>query len=184
MPPDTTDQLVYFDTLARAERLQLVRHLVRNANESIYLRGPAGSGKTHFSHRLLDQLGDEIAAVWLNAAIDDMPTAVARELDLPEAVSVPLGGSSWLVSRKPDRYTLQLVGGRERSSVEKFIRINGIKPPYAIFKRQLQGRPWYSLVAGDYADRDEAVTARAALPRRLRDAGVWPRTFESINNAN
>ena len=93
-------------------------------------------------------------------------------------------GDAWLSGRKPARYTLQLVGGRERASVERFASRNNIKPPYAIFQRQLNGRPWYSLVAGDYADRDAAVAARARLPRRLQDAGIWPRTFESILNSN
>ena len=98
----------------------------------------------------------------------------------PVVVAAPTIGDAWLISREPARYTLQMVGGRERSSVERFVRRNGIKPPYAIFERDLEGSPWYSLVAGDYADRDAAVAARAQLPRRLQDSGVWPRTFESI----
>ena len=98
----------------------------------------------------------------------------------PVVVVAPTVGDPWLVSREPARYTLQMVGGRERNSLERFIRRNGIKPPYAIFERDLKGSPWYSLVAGDYADRDAAVAARAQLPRRLQNSGVWPRTFESI----
>ena len=98
----------------------------------------------------------------------------------PVVVAAPTVGDAWLSSREPARYTLQMVGGRERNSLERFIRRNGIKPPYAIFERDLEGSPWYSLVAGDYADRDAAVAARVQLPRRLQNSGVWPRTFESI----
>jgi DamX protein len=87
---------------------------------------------------------------------------------------------NWLASRKPSHYTLQLVGARDRGAIEKFIRRHGIRPPYAVFERNLKGAPWYSLVAGDYPDRAAAVAARAALPQGLEPSGVWPRTFESI----
>ena len=89
----------------------------------------------------------------------------------------------WLRSRRPAHYTLQLVGARDRASVEKFIRRFGIGQPYAIFERQLDGRPWYSLVAGDYPDRAAAVSARERLAPGLARSGVWPRTFESIQGS-
>lgn len=117
------------------------------------------------------------------------PKAVVRE-EAPSISStsptVPTpgdGGDAWLASRKSDHYTLQLVGARERGSIEKFIRDHAIAAPYAIFSRDLGGRPWYSLVAGDYPDRAAAVAARARLPARLRGRDVWPRTFESIKKA-
>jgi septal ring-binding cell division protein DamX len=90
------------------------------------------------------------------------------------------GGEAWLTSRSPDHYTLQLVGARERVSIEKFIRDHRITPPYAVFARELDGRPWYSLVVGDYPDRDAAIAARGRLPAALRAGDVWPRTFGSI----
>ncbi len=117
-----------------------------------------------------------------NVVVTPEPESQSPILE-PEPAAAPVQGDAWLTSREPDRYTLQMVGGRERASVKKFIRRNGIKPPYAIFERDLNGSPWYSLVAGDYADRDAAVAARARLPRRLHNAGVWPRTFESIFNS-
>jgi len=95
----------------------------------------------------------------------------------------PGGGEQWLKSREPGRYTLQLVGSRNRASVEKFVRDFRIEAPFAIFKRDLKGRPWYSLIAGDYPDRDAAIAARGRLPERLGRSGVWPRTFESVQKS-
>jgi len=46
--------------------------------------------------------------------------------------------------------------------------------------RKLNGADWYSLVAGDYPDRDAAIAARARMPAALAEAGIWPRTFGSI----
>ena len=92
-------------------------------------------------------------------------------------------GVAWLKARPPGRYTLQLVGSRDRGAVRKFVRDYGIEAPFAIFERDLKGKPWYSLVAGDYPDRDAAIAARARLPKRLERSGVWPRTFESIQKS-
>ena len=105
--------------------------------------------------------------------VEPKPAAVVSR---PAAVS----GSNWLKTRPPMRYTLQLVGARDRAAVQKFVRDFGISEPYAIFERDLKGKPWYSLVAGDYPNRDAAIAARARLPKRLERSGVWPRTFESI----
>ena len=93
------------------------------------------------------------------------------------------GGAGWLSSRDPKRYTLQLVGARDRAAIEKFIGDNAVAAPFAVFERTLNGAPWYSLVAGDYPDRTAAIAARERLPDRLERSGVWPRTFESIQKA-
>jgi len=95
----------------------------------------------------------------------------------------PQGGVDWLNSREPGRYTLQLVGARDPAAVRKFIGDNRLGQPYAIFERPLDGRPWYSLVAGDYPDRKAAVAARDRLPGGLAGSGAWPRTFESIQKS-
>lgn len=92
----------------------------------------------------------------------------------------PIGGSAWLRAQPDGAYTLQLVGARDRQSIFRFVRGHGIKQPYAIFERELNGKPWYSLVAGSFPDRQAAVAARARLPQSIAKTGVWPRTFASI----
>ncbi|MDJ0741536.1 MAG: SPOR domain-containing protein, partial [Gammaproteobacteria bacterium] len=90
------------------------------------------------------------------------------------------GGLAWVRARAPGRYTLQLVGARDRAAVDAFVRVHRVAQPYAIFERQLNGRPWYSLVAGDYPSRDAAVAARGRLPKALARSDIWPRTFASV----
>ncbi|HOP18339.1 MAG TPA: hypothetical protein PLX99_17145, partial [Gammaproteobacteria bacterium] len=106
MPSEQATAGTYFDTPERAERLQLLLHLVRNAGEVIYLRAPSGAGKTAFAHRLLDEIADEMATVWLYAGqVDDVPAAAADQLGLdaeqtdpwPEAVLDALNGQELLL---------------------------------------------------------------------------------------
>jgi len=111
------------------------------------------------------------------------PSRMAAAASQVSGAAAPItsgGGTAWLKSRQPRRYTLQLVGARDRARVEGYAREQGLAQPYAIFERRLDGRPWYSLVVGDYPDRAAAVVARDRLPAGIARDGVWPRTFESI----
>jgi DamX protein len=90
------------------------------------------------------------------------------------------GYETWLRAQAPGAYTLQLVGARDTDAIQKFIARHNVESPYAVFQRDLNGEPWYSLVAGVYADRDAAVAARSRLAPPLNGSGVWPRTFASI----
>jgi len=87
-------------------------------------------------------------------------------------------GQAWLQAQPSGNYTLQLVGSRDRASIDRFIRKHGLSGPYAVFSRDLNGQPWYSLVSGSFPSRDAAISARKRLPQGL--SGVWPRTFASI----
>ena len=110
------------------------------------------------------------------------PVVTAKPTVVVPAVAAPSGGDAWLKSRDPAHFTLQLVGSRDRAAVRKFVREHAISAPHAIFERDLKGKPWYSLVAGDYPDRAAAIAARERLPSSLGRSGIWPRTFGSIQN--
>ena len=102
----------------------------------------------------------------------------------PVAVAAETAGAgedeAWLKAQAPGDYTLQLVGARDTGAIAKFIARHNIQPPFAVFQRDLNGQPWFSLVAGVYPDRDAAVAARSRLAPPLNGSGVWPRTFASI----
>ena len=114
------------------------------------------------------------------AAAPTAPRSTGESATTPIAES---GGTAWLDSRPGAHYTLQLVAARDRAALEKFVRTHAIQPPHAIFVRTLNGAAWYSLVAGDYPDREAAVAARGRLAGKLSTKDVWPRTFASIRDS-
>lgn len=126
----------------------------------------------------------QVARVPAPVETREVPAAPAPVVAPKPAVVVsrpaPVNGGDWLKTRTASNYTLQLVGARDRAAIQKFVLDYGIAKPHAIFERDLNGEPWYSLVAGDYPNRDAAIAARTRLPKRLERSGVWPRTFESI----
>jgi len=89
-------------------------------------------------------------------------------------------GEDWLRAQRPQDYTLQLVGARDRAAIRAFITRHNVQPPSAVFQRELNGKPWFSLVSGVFPDRDAAIAARARLKPPLNGSGVWPRSYASI----
>ena len=87
---------------------------------------------------------------------------------------------AWLRSRPGAHYTLQLLGARSREPIDLVIRDHRLPGRYAVFTRNLGGKPWHSLVYGDFPDREAALRALDNLPVDLRANEVWPRTFSSI----
>ncbi len=111
-------------------------------------------------------------------------TVAATPSMAPKPVAAPVAsaakGVEWLKSRPATHYTLQLLGARDRAAIQKYIRLHAVEAPYAIFERPLNGKPWFSLVAGDYPSRAAALAARNRLPADMRTSDIWPRTFASI----
>jgi len=86
----------------------------------------------------------------------------------------------WLLAQPNTNFCLQLVGGRERASIEKFIRQHQLSDEYAIFERELKGQPWFSLIHGSFKTREQAIEAINRLPKGISKKNIWPRTFASV----
>ncbi|WP_275098177.1 AAA family ATPase [Sedimenticola hydrogenitrophicus] len=89
----------------------------------------------------------------------------------------------WILTQSPVAYTLQLVGVRDEPAARRFIEQHRLRGDVAYFKTIRSGRPWYSVIQGVYGDRSSALKSRETLPPALRNSGVWPRTFASVQAA-
>lgn len=134
-----------------------------------------------------ERLSEPLPAAPLEAPAADESTAAPAPpastlLEAPVAAPKAAAADDmvWLRARAPAHYTLQLLGARDRAAIDKFIVRHELSGKYAVFARDLDGKPWYSLVYGDYPDREAALRGRARLPAGLRAARIWPRTFASV----
>ncbi len=113
---------------------------------------------------------------------ESQPDAPAADTVAKEKAEVTADSSeTWLRTQPPGHYTLQLVGARERSAIERFVQEHGLPRPYGVIVRELNGRPWYSLVWGAFPDRGSALAASRQLPAAVRK-DVWPRSFASVQD--
>ncbi|VAW94266.1 hypothetical protein MNBD_GAMMA20-1338 [hydrothermal vent metagenome] len=148
----------------------------------------------------LEKLSSEKAA---SPAAETLPPAKAETTQTPPAKTAPVAskpaadtpvakqwqplpdwlpahGNEWLLSRDPQHFALQLIAGEHLDTLRKFIIQHKLKQHLAFYQTQRNGKPWYSLVYGDYPDKQRAINARNQLPRALREQKPWIRRFDSI----
>ncbi len=88
----------------------------------------------------------------------------------------------WLLDQPARNYTVQLVAAYERSSLDGFRSGVPKTQRTAVIRTLREGKDWYIVVMGSFGGKRAAVDARAKLPERLRSAGAWIRSFQSIRN--
>ena len=96
---------------------------------------------------------------------------------------LPAHGNEWLLSRDPQHFTLQLIAGERLDTLRKFIARHQLKQHLAFYQTQRKGKPWYALVYGEYASKQQAIGARSQLPRALHKQKPWIRRFGDIQQA-
>ncbi|SDP07183.1 AAA family ATPase [Pseudomonas jinjuensis] len=97
----------------------------------------------------------------------------------PAAAAAGGGGEAgWYRAQAGARYAVQVLGTGSEASAQAFVRQQG--SGYRYFRKSLQGKPFYVVTYGSFADRAAAQAAIKSLPARIQASKPWPRTFASI----
>ncbi len=87
----------------------------------------------------------------------------------------------WLSSAPSGAYTIQLLGASRRPDLQRFARRHGLRAAdLHIVRTRRNGRPWYVIVRGRYANATAARRALQRLPADLRRQGAWVRRIGSL----
>ncbi|MDR9436909.1 MAG: SPOR domain-containing protein [Thiohalophilus sp.] len=89
---------------------------------------------------------------------------VEKTAEQRTASSPPEPASDWLQRQPADHYTLQLLAAQQRDNLQAFIERHNLSENSAIFESRRNGRPWYAVAYGSFADRDAAQQAIGDLP--------------------
>ncbi len=124
------------------------------------------------------------------AIAEERPAAPDPEVQRREtflaARSRPAGAArdeNWLLEQTPAAYTLQVLGTYSAESARKFVKQQGNRENFVIFRTRLNGRDWHVVVYNMYPNRNAAVAAIQTLPWALRKQKPWARSMESIHKA-
>lgn len=136
--------------------------------------------------------GDEVPAAIeprqvVEAEVEAEKTVTANPPEKTVAQSSREGGSSLLRADEllqwPEKgYTLQLLGAREVSSVEDFIKERSNPERFYYFKTIYKGAPWHVVVYGQFSDRASAMAAVQTLPADLRKLRPWARSIAGVKS--
>ncbi|MET0027744.1 MAG: AAA family ATPase [Candidatus Thiodiazotropha sp.] len=117
------------------------------------------------------------------AAAENTPETAPVQAPIP--VSTVAGtlqdeAQDWIAAQAAENYTLQLIAVENVESLQRFIRANGLQGQVHTHKTLRKGVPWYSLLWGSFGSREQALEAQNQLPLAVQKAGVWARSFGSL----
>ena len=88
--------------------------------------------------------------------------------------------AAWILSLPAEHYALQLLGAREKATVDKFLAAYPSVQKLTYYRAKRNGAPWYVVVQASFPDYDSAKAAVAKLPQKLQKQGPWIRKIEAI----
>lgn len=74
-------------------------------------------------------------------------------------------------------YGIQLLGARKQKTIEKFIKKHQLSGQVKIYQRELDGRPWFILIYGQYANSRKALRVIRQLSPELQADNPWVKKF-------
>lgn len=99
------------------------------------------------------------------------------------AEPAPRDGNDWLRARKAGHYTIQLIGARDRTMLERYLVEHELAARAMLIRTEREGADWFVVVLGDYASFSSAKGGLAKLPPKLRASGAFPKKFAALQGA-
>jgi TPR repeat protein len=104
-------------------------------------------------------------------------TASPSSSDPVAPVAGEINREAWIRAQNPEHFTLQLATAYSEQAIIELIK--GQKEG-AYFKREDQGKTFYTAIYGVFESHDRAVRARSALPAALQKSAPWVRKFAAV----
>jgi len=105
----------------------------------------------------------------------------AKEKIIAKKKTAPIKkDSAWIKAQNPKHYTLQLIGGSNRSAALKFIKKHKLNKDATIVHSLRKGENWYTVIYKSFKTTKAARQASKKLPASLRKIKPWTRPFSAI----
>ncbi len=108
------------------------------------------------------------------------PVATAKTTPAPVVSSgSSIGNINALKSAPGSHYTLQLSSSSNETNLSNWAKKEQLKD-YVVYKTTRNGQPWYVLVSGIYANRDDAKRAVSSLPADVQAKNPWTKPIHQV----
>lgn len=92
-------------------------------------------------------------------------------------------GKTWVLAQNPERYTVQLLSSRDEAAVTRFLAEHRLGKTATYYRFQRDGKTWYSVITGSFADRAAAEAEAKRLSGRIRGLKPWVRSFADLRRS-
>ncbi|EKS6314065.1 cell division protein DamX [Enterobacter hormaechei] len=107
-------------------------------------------------------------------------TTAAPAATTPAAPAAKTTGNvSSLQSASSSNYTLQLSSSSNYDNLNAWAKKSNLKN-YVVYQTTRNGQPWYVLVSGIYASKDEAKRAVSTLPADVQAKNPWAKPIHQV----
>ncbi|MEG5550870.1 cell division protein DamX [Enterobacter wuhouensis] len=107
------------------------------------------------------------------------PAATAAPATASSAAGKTAGNVGSLKSAPSSNYTLQLSSSSNYDNLNGWAKKSNLKN-YVVYQTTRNGQPWYVLVSGVYASKDEAKRAVATLPADVQAKNPWAKPIHQV----
>jgi len=107
------------------------------------------------------------------------PAPAATATASAAAAGKSTGNVGSLKSAPSSNYTLQLSSSSSYDNLNGWAKKSNLKN-YVVYQTTRNGQPWYVLVSGVYASKDEAKRAVAALPADVQAKNPWAKPIHQV----
>ena len=107
------------------------------------------------------------------------PAAPAATAAPAASTNVATGNVGSLKSAPADHYTLQLSSSSNYNNLNAWAKKENLKN-FVVYQTTRNGQPWYVLVSGVYASKDDAKRAVAALPSDVQAKNPWAKPIHQV----
>ncbi len=183
---------------ASSERLALDEFVTNHPA----LKGPLASFEQMHGNKRLHVLiqgsyPDRVQADLAAKGLPDQLSFWIRDFDsIKKVTSVPLRpaavaktsssratkDTAWVWSQNPAHYTIQLAGAGDEAAIEVVMQGSSLSGEQAVVQTLRNGKPWYALIFGRFANKAAAQGAAARLPAAVKKAGPWIRPFSALQD--
>ena len=106
---------------------------------------------------------------------------VVEDNNIKKVETEPKRDMKWLLTQKPTDYVIQLIGAREKDTINVYLdKLKEERDDIIQIETINANEPWHILLYGHYPNRQQAVTAIENLPNAAKKLSPWPRTIKSL----
>uniref|UniRef100_UPI0028ABF531 SPOR domain-containing protein n=1 Tax=Pseudescherichia sp. TaxID=2055881 RepID=UPI0028ABF531 len=108
------------------------------------------------------------------------PAAAAPAAAAPTATAnASTGNVGSLKSAPGSHYTLQLSSSSNYNNLNAWAKKENLKN-FVVYQTSRNGQPWYVLVSGVYASKDDAKRAVSTLPADVQAKNPWAKPLHQV----
>ncbi|MWP00025.1 cell division protein DamX [Escherichia coli] len=171
-------------TAPRQERKQVVIEPKRESKPQTVAKAPEVKAPAHTKPAVSEPVkapaataAPKATATTTAPAATAAPTATATTSSA--AAGKTAGNVGSLKSAPSSNYTLQLSSSSNYDNLNGWAKKSNLKN-YVVYQTTRNGQPWYVLVSGVYASKDEAKRAVATLPADVQAKNPWAKPIHQV----